>query len=100
VGWSTAYTILGNRVAPWFIDRDLGRRGVEGQLSDQPGPRFGSNVFTPRDEDADRGSHGMFDDRSHAHDPWSWASMRRARLLAGAAGLLVAGAVARRRARR
>jgi NAD(P)-dependent dehydrogenase (short-subunit alcohol dehydrogenase family) len=100
VGWSTAYTILGNRVAPWFIDWDLGRNGVKGQLNDQPGPRYGSNVFRARDDEADRGSHGMFDDQAHAHDPWSWVSMRRARLAAGAAALAVAGTVAALRRRR
>jgi NAD(P)-dependent dehydrogenase (short-subunit alcohol dehydrogenase family) len=44
VGASTAYTILGNRVAPWFLDWYLGRTGVKGQLSDADGPRYGSNV--------------------------------------------------------
>jgi NAD(P)-dependent dehydrogenase (short-subunit alcohol dehydrogenase family) len=77
VGYSTAGTIIGNRLAPGLLDWYLGRTGVKGQLSDQDGPRFGSNVFEPRDHEADRGSHGMFDDRAHAGDPWSWVSMHR-----------------------
>jgi hypothetical protein len=75
VGVSTAATILGNRLAPWVLDWYLGRTGVKGQLSDQDGPRYGSNADAPKDDVADRGAHGMFDDRAHTHDPWSWTSM-------------------------
>jgi NAD(P)-dependent dehydrogenase (short-subunit alcohol dehydrogenase family) len=96
VGISTAYTIIGNRLAPWIVDRYLARTGVKGQLSNQDGPRFGSNVFEPRDAAEDRGSHGMFDSKSHAHDAWSWLSMRRnAVAVAGAAAVAVAAAVTR-----
>jgi hypothetical protein len=97
VGISTAYTILGNRLAPWFLDWYLGRTGVSGQLTQQHGPRFGSNVAAPRDQHADRGSHGMFDATAHGSDPWSWTSMHRlpiAAALAGAAALV--GAAVRR----
>jgi NAD(P)-dependent dehydrogenase (short-subunit alcohol dehydrogenase family) len=80
VGVSTAYTVLGNRVAPAFLDWYLGRFGVKGQLSDQDGPRFGSNVFTPRDDDADRGAHGMFDSVAHPRDPWSAVAITVGRL--------------------
>jgi NAD(P)-dependent dehydrogenase (short-subunit alcohol dehydrogenase family) len=85
VGLPTAYTILGNRVAPWFLDWYLGRTGVKGQLSSSPGPVWGSNVFEARDDETDRGSHGPFDDLAHDGDPWSWASMHRAGLIGGAA---------------
>lgn len=74
VGVSSAYTVLGNRVAPALLDRYLARTGVKGQVIDH-GPRHGSNVFEPRDADQDRGAHGMFDDEAHAHDPWSATSM-------------------------
>jgi NAD(P)-dependent dehydrogenase (short-subunit alcohol dehydrogenase family) len=86
VGVSTAYTILGNRIAPWFLDWYLAKTGVTGQLTDQHGPRFGSNVERPRDEHADRGAHGMFDDKAHDSDPWSWTSMHRLPITAAAAG--------------
>lgn len=82
VGVSTAYTILGNRLAPWFLDWYLGKTGVSGQLTDKPGPRYGSNAFTPKDEENDRGAHGMFDEQAHVSDPWSWASMRPLPILA------------------
>jgi NAD(P)-dependent dehydrogenase (short-subunit alcohol dehydrogenase family) len=73
VGVSSAYTVLGNRVAPALLDRYLARTGFKGQVVDH-GPRLGSNVFHPRDEEADRGAHGMFDDESHPHDPWGATS--------------------------
>ncbi len=88
VGVSTAYTILGNRVAPWFLDWYLGKTGVSGQLTDKKGPRYGSNVFTAQDTDADRGSHGMFDEAAHGSDPWSWASMHRKPIVAAVASAL------------
>jgi NAD(P)-dependent dehydrogenase (short-subunit alcohol dehydrogenase family) len=100
VGVSTAYTILGNRFAPWFLDWYLARTGVSGQLTDQEGPRYGSNVFRPRDAEHDRGSHGMFDATAHERDPWSWVSMHRRPVMtavASAAGGI--GALVRSRRR-
>lgn len=94
VGVSTAYTIIGNRLAPWFADWYLARTGVKGQLSKQDGPRFGSNVFEPKDDAEDRGSHGMFDARAHDSDPWSWISMHRGKIALGA--LAAVGALAAR----
>jgi hypothetical protein len=99
VGVSTAYTILGNRVAPWFLDWYLARTTVQGQLTDADGPRYGSNVFEPRDADADRGAHGMFDDKAHGSDPWSWASMHRT-ALASAGAVVAAIGIATLRSRR
>src|SRR3954447_9066322 len=99
VGWSTAYTILGNYVAPWYLDRYLGKKGVQGQLSGEDGPRYGSNVFQPRDDDTHKGAHGMFDDKAHGHGPWSSVSVHRNDFGAGAVVAAVAAAtrLARRR---
>jgi NAD(P)-dependent dehydrogenase (short-subunit alcohol dehydrogenase family) len=101
VGLPTAYTILGNRVAPWFLDWYLGRTGVNGQLTDEPGPRYGANAEQPRDDEADVGAHGMFDNLAHARDPLSWLSMHRGTFGAGAVvatatGKLLQGAWSRR----
>lgn len=94
VGLPTAYTILGNRVAPVFLDWYLGKTGVKSQLTRLDAPRYGSNVFAAKDQESDRGSHGAFDAKAHAHDPWSWASMRRMPLMAaGAAASAIATAV-------
>lgn len=84
VGISTAYTILGERLAPKLLDIYLGRKGVGSQLTGKDAPRHGSNVFEPRDADADRGAHGPFDDQAHAHDPQLWMSTHRRALLSGA----------------
>ncbi len=98
VGWSTAYTILGNRVAPKIVDWYLARQGVGGQLTEQDAPRWGSNAKEPKDDRADRGAHGAFDDKAVSHDPWSWVSMHRDQLvLAGVAASGVAGAFARQK---
>jgi NAD(P)-dependent dehydrogenase (short-subunit alcohol dehydrogenase family) len=97
VGVSTAYTILGNRLAPSFLDWYLARTAVAGQLTTAGGPQYGSNVFRPRDEDADRGAHGMFDRTAHGRDPWSWASMHRTPIAAALTVTALAGVIATRR---
>ena len=102
VGLSTAYTVLGERLAPKLLDLYLGRSGVQSQQTDTDTPRRGSNVHAARDDDSDAGAHGPFDSRAHAGDPLLWASMHRRTLLsalAGVAGIAGIGAamLARRR---
>jgi NAD(P)-dependent dehydrogenase (short-subunit alcohol dehydrogenase family) len=94
VGVSTAYTILGNRIAPSFLDWYLGRTGVSGQISGSPGERRGSNVFEPKDDERDAGAHGIFDGKAHAGDPWSWLSMHRSGAVGMAVGLAASAAAA------
>jgi NAD(P)-dependent dehydrogenase (short-subunit alcohol dehydrogenase family) len=98
VGVPTAYTILGNRAAPWFLDWYLGRTGVSGQLSSDPAPQWGSNVFEPGDDEVDRGARGAFDDLAHERDPWSWSSMHRTQIGGGLGVALAAGVMMARRA--
>ncbi|MFN2534683.1 MAG: SDR family oxidoreductase [Pseudonocardiaceae bacterium] len=71
VGIATAYTILGERLAPKLLDVYLGKTGVKSQQTDQDAPRLGSNVFEPQDETADQGAHGAFDAKAHGRDPVS-----------------------------
>ncbi|HEX5496197.1 MAG TPA: SDR family oxidoreductase [Mycobacteriales bacterium] len=100
VGISTAYTILGERLAPKLIDVYLGRTGVASQQTQQQLPRWGSNVFEPQDAQHDRGAHGPFDAQAHSRDPQLWASMHRRALLTGllaCAGGAVAAAIRTRR---
>jgi NAD(P)-dependent dehydrogenase (short-subunit alcohol dehydrogenase family) len=99
VGVSTAYTILGERLAPKLLDLYLGRTGVKSQQTDRDLPRLGSNVFEPRDEHEDQGAHGGFDDQAHARDPQLWLSMHRRAVAAGlgAAAVLAGSVVVRRR---
>lgn len=91
VGVATAYTVLGERVAPKLLDLFLGRTAVSSQQTDTDLPRWGENTFEPRDDQVDRGAHGAFDDQAHGRDPVLWLSMHRRALLAGTAA--VAGAV-------
>ena len=97
VGFSTVYTILGNRVAPWFADRYLARTAVKGQQTSQPlEPGRPDYLFSPLDDDADRGAHGEFDGEAKTRGPqvvaaehkWALAGGAAAALLAGAAGAL------------
>jgi NAD(P)-dependent dehydrogenase (short-subunit alcohol dehydrogenase family) len=72
VGLGTVQTVLGNRVAPWFLDRYLARTGIDGQQTDRSThPESGHNLFEPRDEHEDLGAHGAFDDTSSDRDPVS-----------------------------
>jgi hypothetical protein len=91
VGLPTAYTILGERLAPRLLDWYLGRSGVKSQQTDQDLPRLGPNVFEPRDQAEDQGAHGAFDDKAHVGDPQLWLSVHRRPVLAG---LALAGAAA------
>ena len=95
VGISTAYTILGERIAPKLLDIYLGMTGVKSQQTGQDAPRHGSNVFEPRDEHEDRGAHGPFDSKAHAKDPLLFLSIHRRAILSGLAGAAaLAGAIA------
>lgn len=94
VGISTAYTVLGNRIAPALVDWYLAKTGVKSQQAERDAPRWGSNVFQPRDEDHDRGSRGAFDDKAAAHDPVSFLARHRRAALSGCAVALLAGSTA------
>jgi NAD(P)-dependent dehydrogenase (short-subunit alcohol dehydrogenase family) len=101
VGISTAYTVLGNRVAPRFVDWYLGKTGVQAQQTDQDAPRWGSNIFEPQDADEDRGARGAFGSKAADRDPVSFVAAHRSASLATAvAGIgLAATATVRRLAR-
>jgi short-subunit dehydrogenase len=89
VGIPTLFNIIGERVAPWVLDRQLSKSGYKKQMIDQPVDRNGhDNLFQPVDED--RGHRGPFDDKAHEHSVQMQASLHRVPALAGAA--LAAGA--------
>ncbi len=94
VGVATAYTVLGNRVAPAFLDWYLARTAVSAQQTDSDVPRWGSNLYAPQDEDHDRGARGAFGDAAAEHDPVSVLGRHRVLALAGL-GAVVAGLGAR-----
>ena len=93
VGIPTVYTIWGNRLVPWLVDRYLARTAVNGQQTDQPAPRAEhDNLFEP--SPGDPGARGAFDDQPHERSVQLWAIEHRAHLLAGAGAAAVAVAVA------
>jgi hypothetical protein len=99
VGLPTALTILGNRVAPWLLDKYLGRTGYDAQQSDKSLAEMERpNLFNAAD--VDRGAHGVFDDKAHGRSAQTWASMHRGVVAGvGAVGATVAVLGRRRRAR-
>ncbi|HLS62107.1 MAG TPA: SDR family oxidoreductase [Ruania sp.] len=82
VGFSTAYTILGDRMVPKLADLYLARTGIDAQQTDADLPQWGTNLFEAKDEDTDRGSDGPFSRQARGRDPWLWLTMRRDLVLA------------------
>ncbi len=95
VGASTAATLAANKITPALLDRYLARTGFDSQqTAERTGEREPGNLWQPRDDQADHGAHGVFDDRSHPRSAQLWLS-RHARLVNGvAAGTAVAAAIA------
>jgi len=93
VGFSTVYTIIGNKLAPWLAERYLARTAVDGQQTDQPfdGTKA-ANLYEPVDSDHDEGAHGGFDDKAHTRSPQAWLSRHRLGSGLAAAGATVATA--------
>jgi NAD(P)-dependent dehydrogenase (short-subunit alcohol dehydrogenase family) len=98
VGGSTAATIVANAIAPGLLDRYLGRTGYRSQQTPRPlDPGRAVNLWSPIDDDEDRGAHGAFDDRAHERSVQWWATRRRRLVLgvlAAATGIRVGGAIA------
>jgi NAD(P)-dependent dehydrogenase (short-subunit alcohol dehydrogenase family) len=99
VGIPTVMNIIGERVAPWFLDWYLGKTGFGSQMTDHPlDPDGHDNLFEPVDED--RGAHGPFDDKAHEHSAQYLLAKHRGIVLAGVgAAVAGAGAVVARAAR-
>jgi hypothetical protein len=93
VGIPTVYTIWGNRLAPWLVDRYLAKTAVSGQQSDEPKSLDRpDNLFEPTA--GDPGAHGSFDGKAHEHSVQLWATEHRGALLAAIGGAAVAGVAA------
>ena len=100
VGIPTVANIVGERVAPWLLDRYLAKTGFDSQMTNQDlEPRGHDNLFDPVDED--RGAHGPFEQQAHGFSPQYALAKHRGRVLAGvAAAALGAGTLAALRAGR
>ena len=96
VGIPTVYTILGEKVAPQFLDWYLARNGVKGQQTDQDArPSDPVNLWDPVDgpDGRDFGSEGEFSSKQWHRDPQIWAS-RHHGVVAAVAGVAAASTAA------
>jgi NAD(P)-dependent dehydrogenase (short-subunit alcohol dehydrogenase family) len=96
VGVSTMGTLAANAIAPGLLDRYLAKTGFAAQQTTQrQDPDAPVNLWEPADGDDGRdfGTHGIFDDTSHEHDPQLWASHHHGLLGAAVAGAAAAGAL-------
>ena len=91
VGMPTVMNILGERTAPWLLDRFLAKTGYKNQMtSDKLEPAGHDNLFEPVDED--RGAHGPFDEQAHSVSPQYELAKRRRMVLAGIGAAATAAA--------
>lgn len=90
VGIPTVMNVIGERVAPWFLDWYLAKTGFGSQMTDHPlDPSGHDNLFEPIAED--RGAHGPFDDKAHSFSPQYELTKHRTAVLAGLAAAVGAG---------
>jgi hypothetical protein len=92
VGMPTVKTIVGNKLAPWLVERVLARVAVKGQQSDKPAdPNRPDNLFAS--PPGDPGAHGPYDAKARRSSVQVQLSKRRGILVAGLASA-AAGALA------
>jgi short-subunit dehydrogenase len=93
VGIPTVMNILGERTAPWLLDRYLAKTAFGSQMTEHDlDPHGHDNLFEPVDED--RGAHGPFDQKAHSLSPQYELSKRRGWVLGALGAAAAAGAVA------
>jgi NAD(P)-dependent dehydrogenase (short-subunit alcohol dehydrogenase family) len=103
VGTSTMGTLAANAIAPGLLDRYLGKTGFKSQQTQQRhDPDAPVDLWEPADDTDghDYGAHGVFDNKSHQHDPQLWASHHHGLIgvsLAAATAATLATLIGRRR---
>jgi hypothetical protein len=75
LGWPTVKAILGQKVAPGFLDRYLSRRAWGAQTTDRLPAPARDNLAAPLP--GDRGAHGPFDDESRSSSRQLWMQAHR-----------------------
>lgn len=100
VGWPSLKTIIGNKLAPGYVDRMLARTGFDSQQRDEPDdPQRPNNLWEP--VPGDHGAHGAFDAKGQARSVQWELSKRREWIGVAALALgVIAGAIASRRGQR
>ena len=92
VGWPTVEAIVGNKIAPGWLDHYLARHGYDSQMTDEPeDPHRPDNLWQP--VRGDHGAHGRFDSLARSSSWQLWADMHRG-WLAAAGGCLAGLALA------
>jgi NAD(P)-dependent dehydrogenase (short-subunit alcohol dehydrogenase family) len=92
VGNPTVKTIVGNRVAPWYLDRRLAHEAWDGQMIDEPYEPRPDNLWEP--VPGDHGAHGEFGDRADDTSWQLWATKNRGLLAIAGAAVVSVGAAA------
>ncbi|MBX5494267.1 MAG: SDR family oxidoreductase [Bryobacteraceae bacterium] len=97
IGWPTVAAILGQKVAPGWLDHYLADYNVQ-QTNEPANPNRLDNLF--ESVPGAWGAHGEFDEESAAFSVQAWASMHRnwlAPIAGGLAGLAFGAAFERKR---
>jgi NAD(P)-dependent dehydrogenase (short-subunit alcohol dehydrogenase family) len=92
VGKPVVQTIVGNRVAPWYLDHRLADEAWDGQMIDEPYEPRPNNLWEP--VPGDHGAHGEFGDRAEDTSWQLWATKNRGLLALAGAAVVGVGAVA------
>jgi NAD(P)-dependent dehydrogenase (short-subunit alcohol dehydrogenase family) len=92
VGAPTVKTIVGNKVAPWLVERVLAKQGFKGQQSDKPAdPNRPDNLFSP--PPGDPGAHGPYDQKARSSSVQTQLAKRRGLLAAVGAVCVLTGSL-------
>jgi NAD(P)-dependent dehydrogenase (short-subunit alcohol dehydrogenase family) len=98
VGWPTVEAIVGNKLAPGWLDHYLARHGFDSQMTGEPeDPNRRDNLWQP--VPGDHEAHGTFDRLARSSSWQLWADQHRGWLAAAGgcvAGLALAALVAGR----
>jgi hypothetical protein len=88
--------ILGNKLAPGWLDRYLGKTGFDSQQTSEPeDPNRPDNLWKP--VEGDHGAHGRFDGQAHERSWETRASLGRRWIGAGLTMAVAAFLLASRR---
>lgn len=86
VGFPSLMTIVGNKLAPGYIDKYLAKKGYKKQMRPEPEDKGrADNLWEPAP--GDPGAHGAFDNQAKSWSPEWWISKNKNLLLAAGAGL-------------
>jgi short-subunit dehydrogenase len=95
-GWPTVEAIVGNKIAPGWLDHYLGKTGFASQQTSEPeDPDRPDNLWKPLP--GDHGAHGTFDGQAHERSWEVQASLGRKWIGAGVAMLAAAVLLVSRR---